>query len=229
MAKEHEDLLIPAQSAFPISQFSAEYAARWCNSNIRSDMGRETALLRMHAMQPELGEFLGDMEKLRSTFYGSVEFKKGYESGSIFMFEALRNEYQSTLRLFPNITKTDANMYFQDLLDIENNHFEIEKLKAEKEINPKIALSPLIFREIMHSSKDSASLSRLIDSFMNISEYKAEDLTHEEVGRALTPGGIGTQLGNTHSMLMGAIDVYEIVKRAEEKEMWENRISWDLK
>lgn len=216
---------IAPSSIFPVGLDSAVGAYVWMRDNLEDhSKGRinpesqEQELTRLRAKQPRLFLFLDQMRDLRGTTMLSPENRNSYYNGLIFMARTLENHYRAQKQGFPFFGEACLIGYFQDLIDVENNHFEISLLKEAQGIEEKDPFFPSSLNSLILSGfAPENQLHRVTETFIISSENAAHKVCDdEEFGRKIMlKGELANRYGPIKGFAYGATDLYACVERFE--------------
>lgn len=201
----------------PLSESSVSDATRWAIAKLTGEERTQQMAILPH-IQPDLYLFLTDMCQFRANIMMGDMEKDSYMNGAVFMQKAIENNQIYHRKIPLSFTEGPISGFFQDILDVENNHFEIENLKELCGLESDEWLTPKNFLDLStNSALNCPYLSRLayaarLQTHDNVAELKRDE---KEVESALVNSHIVSLLGPIDGFLFGASDVYGIYKKME--------------
>lgn len=224
---------------FPIPTQTAIDAYVWMRDNLettsKDEMSpdlREGELIRFRKKQPIFFLFLNQMKYLRGATMFSSDNETSYENGIIFMMRTFQNNFRQSGQVFPELSAASLSGYFQNLIDVENNHFAIEQLiKTQGIINRQTPLLPSTLASIaLDTNAQTPELLRVKETFRLNSEFMARDLCDgEDLGGIMHRGDVANKFGPIMGFTYGATDVYGAIKYFEEGKAWRNILRIETK
>lgn len=180
--------------------------------------------------QPDLFEFVHAMNSLRNALFPADDpHMYSYQSGGLFMYFAAAYEYSKQTSSEPIIDGAVVNNYFQQLIDPEVNHAEVEEIKAEMNIPEDRPLTPqkLLTAELRYGDGFlSTALERVRESFIKNSRQNMEFFANTEI--TVTDTLAQTDLGPQKGLMFGALDVFMCFKTLEEIDSFHQRMEADI-
>lgn len=214
------------RSIFPISTLAAIDSYVWMKNNLevpsenRVDplaQGEEIAKLRKQ--QPNLFLFLDQMKHLRGAVMFAQDNKFSYDNGVLFMMRTFQNQFRASGRSFPTLSEASLLNYFQNLIDVEVSHYDVEELKQAQGIDSNTPFLPYALANLALDPKaQTPALLRIKETFT----LKSEDAAHylcddEEFGRdIILKGEVANKFGPIMGFVYGATDVYNALEQFEQ-------------
>lgn len=209
---------------FPVFTEAAIGAYVWMKINLDFSthdglFTRDRELKKLRSSHKDLFLFLDQMRHLRSTVMFSQDNRDSYDNGVLFMMLTMQNQYRIAGKSFPTLSEASSLAYFQNLVDIERNHNDIEKLKELGGVEPYSPLLPYSLANLaLNPGSQTPELVRVRDTFIINSEAKAHYLCDdEELGRdIMLKGQLANRFGPIMGFVYGATDVYTTLQQFEE-------------
>ena len=199
--------------------------------NIPQHPQRLTEMSRLQTENFKVFSFVTGMSIFRDTIQFDKPQVTPYENGALFMLDVIQNEHN---RSGKKLIEPDADIiktYFMDLLDIENNHYEVDRVDSEHEggLDATDASLAPFSREIIKEAGTPEG-KRLRKTFIKNSMHRREDLLNNErfVTEMLVNGTFLKAYGPLEGLHYGAVDIYELYKLQEERSglrrMWNRKV-----
>lgn len=216
---------VKTHSVFPISTSAAVDAYVWMKNNLEFASSSqpdpevlESEFRKLRSQQPNLFLFLDQMKHLRGAVMFSQDNKFSYDHGVLFMMRTFKNQFREAGKSFPTLSEPSLLGYFQDLIDVEVNHSDIEKLKELQGVDPNTPFLPYALANLsLGKSAQISGVQRVIETFTLNSERAAHGLCDgEEFGRdIMLKGEVANRFGPIMGFVYGATDVYTAIKQFE--------------
>lgn len=217
---------VKTHGVFPISTPAAVDAYVWMKNNLESSSSNQTVpgiledeLAKLRTQQPNLFLFLDQMKHLRGSVMFSQSNKFSYDHGVLFMMRTFKNQFREAGKSFPTLSEPSLLGYFQNLIDVETNHPDIEKLKEIQGIDPNTPLLPYALANLaLGTNIQTPAVQKVVETFTLNSEQAAYSLCDgEELGRdIMLQGETANRFGPIQGFVYGATDVYTVIKQFEE-------------
>lgn len=218
-------------SLFPLSKQSVQGAIYWMKENIPQHSQRPGEMSRLQAEKFKVFSFVTGMSIFRDTIQFDKPQVTPYENGALFMLNVIQNEYDKRGKELIEPNTDIIKTYFMDLLDIENNHYEVDRVDSGYEggLDATDASLAPFSREIIEQTGTPEG-KRLRKTFIKNSMHRREDLLNNErfVTEVLVNGTFLKAYGPYEGLHYGALDIYGIYKLQEERSglrrMWNRKV-----
>lgn len=211
-------------STFPIKKLDSEKAIEWGNAYLRNPGGVNASLQQLLAKHEHLYAFLVDMDSLRTLLSNRKPHNISYFDGSLVMLQAIENSYFRGGKVLPVIKEGICEGYFNNLLDIENNHHEFEEIKKDLYIPPEQDLKPNdLYFTVTNGLSDPKKVTRVVSALHSGSRGKIREFRQKE--KIFFEAAIGNRAGILpRSYQHGILDVYGAFEQIELSERIEELV-----
>lgn len=205
-------------AVFPLGMDAVQEAVYWTSAFFSVPNQKRSEMQRLEKDQFGLSFLIKEMGQIRN----GIQFKdpkhQSHENGALFMINIIKNQYKNTGKIFPSLSSDITRTYFFDLINADNNSYEISLVHKNNRVSAKDpSLFP--FLKELTAPVTTPQGRRLKSSFIGNSRYRLKEMMDNEqyVSEVLKNGTFTRNYGHIDGLQYGALDVYEAFNLYEER------------
>lgn len=219
--ENERQFLFKSDNALHIGDDVFADAVKWGHARLNTLDNQKIEQLRLQEEQPDVYAFLNGMWSLRRNTMIGADQADSYTNGSLFMLKVVENYLEQKKRMVTKFSGDTFLGYFNDLINIEINHYEIERLKKDSGISTSTNLYPSSLSAIITAGKaNPIILERVLHTFTGNSIDEVECMLKSEppIAEALSNDSFSNTFGYGFSegLKLGMTDIYAGIRKAED-------------
>lgn len=182
MERQRPDLF-NKDNSINIENCSIADAIAWANAKLTTLESQHIEVIKLKEEQPDAFAFMEGMKKLRTSIMISRDQVDTYTNAFLFANRVIQSDTDAKRKLFIPIDDEPFTGYFNDLIDIENNHFEVDAIKMDNGIPENFDLQPSTLAMIFERGKSNSHyLAKVGKTFIDNSESETAYMLDAETG-----------------------------------------------
>lgn len=205
-------------AVFPLGMDAVQEAVYWTTALFSVPDQKRSEMNRLEKDQFGLFFLIKEMGQIRNGIQFGNPKRQSHENGALFMVNIIKNQYKNTGKIFPSLSSDITRTYFFDLLNADNNSYEITSINNKNRAQTKgPSLSP--FLKELTTAATTLPGRRLKSSFISNSQYRLKEMMNNEqyVSEVLKNGTFARNYGHIDGLQYGALDAYEAFSLFEER------------